>query len=187
MSLAAPLALGFVALVPALILLYLLKVRRHELDVSSTFLWEQLRRDVAAHEPWQRLKMSILLLIQVALVLLLTLGIARPFFTVQAQASDNVVILLDASGSMQATDVQPNRFAAAVAAARHIVDRLSDNATGTIIRVADHPQILQQARANKTQMAAALDAATVSNATTNMDEALQLALSLNQGQPGSQI
>ncbi|HUZ76732.1 MAG TPA: BatA and WFA domain-containing protein [Chloroflexota bacterium] len=187
MSLAAPVALGFAALVPAVILLYLLKVRRHDLDVSSTFLWEQLRRDVAAHEPWQRLKMSILLLIQVALVLLLTLGIARPFFRVQAQASDNVVILLDASGSMQATDVRPNRFAAAVAAAREIVNRLSDNATGTVIRVANHPQILQQAGANKTQMAAALDAATVSNATTNMDEALQLALSLNQGQLHSQI
>ncbi|MDE3074380.1 MAG: BatA and WFA domain-containing protein [Chloroflexota bacterium] len=187
MNLVAPLGLAFGALIPVLIVFYLLKVRRHDVEVSSTFLWEQLHRDLVAHEPWQRLKTSLLLLLQILLMALLALGVARPFLTVQAQASDNVVILLDASGSMRATDVKPSRFEAARAAARQIVDRLSDDATGTIIRVTDHPQVLAQGPATKAQLYDALDHASVSSSPTNMREAIQLALSLNKGKTRSQI
>ncbi|MHB8620667.1 MAG: VWA domain-containing protein, partial [Chloroflexota bacterium] len=187
MNLFAPPALAFGALIPVLILFYLLKVRRQEMDVSSTYLWEQLHRDLAAHEPWQRLKTSLLLLLQALLMALLVFGLARPFFTARAQASDNVVILLDASASMQATDVKPNRFAAAVAAAKQIVGRLSDDATGTIVRVTEHPAILVQGSATKAQMYDALAHVTVSSGSTNMAEALQLALSLNKGKTRSQI
>src|SRR5579885_3550514 len=168
------------------IIFYLLKVRRHEMQVSSTYLWEQLHRDLVAHEPWQRLKTSLLLLIQIALMLLLVFGLARPFFTVSAQASDNVVILLDASASMQATDVKPNRFEAARNAAKGIVGRLSDDATGTVVRVKDHPEILVQG-GTKGQLMDALNHVAVSTGTTNMKEALQLALSLNKGKTRSQI
>ncbi len=187
MNVAAPIGLAFAGLVPVIVIFYLLKVRRHEVEVSSTYLWEQLHRDLVAHEPWQKLKVSVLLLIQILLMLLLTFGIARPFFTVNAQASDYVIILLDASGSMRATDVSPSRFEAAKAAARQIVDRLSDDASGTIVRVTDHPQILEQGSATKSQMFDALNHATVSSSSTNMKEALQLALSLNQGKARSQI
>ncbi|HEX6512843.1 MAG TPA: VWA domain-containing protein, partial [Chloroflexota bacterium] len=127
MNLVVPAALAFGALIPVLIVFYLLKVRRHEHEVSSTFLWEQLHRDLVAHEPWQRLKTSLLLLLQVLLMALLTFGLARPFFTANAQASDNIVLLLDASASMQASDVKPNRFEAARAAARDLIGRLSDD------------------------------------------------------------
>ena len=144
MNLVAPLGLAFGSLIPILIIFYLLKVRRHELEVSSTYLWEQLHRDLVAHEPWQRLKTSLLLLLQILLMALLTFGLARPFFTANAQASDNIVLLLDASASMQATDVKPNRFEAARSAARDLVGRLSDDATGTIVRVKDHPEVLIQ-------------------------------------------
>ena len=186
MNLVAPIALAFGALIPVLIVFYLLKVRRHDQEVSSTYLWEQLHRDLVAHEPWQRLKTSLLLLLQVLLMALLTLGLARPFFTANAQASDNVVLLVDASASMQATDVKPNRFEAARNAAKDIVGRLSDDATGTIVRVKDHPEIVVQG-ANKNQLTDTLNHLSVSSGTTNMKEALQLALSLNKGKTRSQI
>ncbi|HLG70022.1 MAG TPA: BatA and WFA domain-containing protein [Chloroflexota bacterium] len=186
MNLVAPIGLAFGALIPVLIIFYLLKVRRHEQEVSSTYLWEQLHRDLVAHEPWQRLKTSLLLLLQVLMMALLTFGLARPFFTANAQASDNVVLLLDASASMQATDVKPNRFEAARNAAKGIVGRLSDDATGTVVRVKDHPEILVQG-GTKGQLMDALNHVAVSTGTTNMKEALQLALSLNKGKTRSQI
>jgi Ca-activated chloride channel homolog len=186
LSLVAPIGLAFASLIPVLIVFYLLKVRRHEQEVSSIYLWEQLHRDLVAHEPWQRLKTSLLLLLQVLLMALLTFGLARPFFTANAQASDNVVLLMDASASMQATDVKPNRFEAARSAAKDIVGRLSDDATGTIVRVKDHPEILVQG-ATKNQLTDTLNHISVSSGTTNMKEALQLALSLNKGRTRSQI
>jgi Ca-activated chloride channel family protein len=186
MNLVAPIALAFGALIPVLIIFYLLKVRRHEQEVSSTFLWEQLHRDLVAHEPWQRLKVTMLLILQVLLMALVTFGLARPFFTANAQASDNVVLLLDASASMQATDVKPNRFEAARNAAKDIVGRLSDDASGTIVRVKDHPDILVQG-GTKNQLLDSLNHAAVTSGSTNMKEALQLALSLNKGKSRSQI
>src|SRR5229473_45063 len=170
MNLVVPAGLAFGSLIPVLIVFYLLKVRRHEQEVSSTYLWEQLHRDLVAHEPWQRLKTSLLLLLQILLMALLTLGLARPFFTANAQA----------------TDVKPNRFEAARAAARDIVGRLSDDATGTIVRVKDHPEVLVQG-ATKNQLFDTLNHVSVSSGTTNMKEALQLALSLNKGKTRSQI
>ena len=186
MNLVAPAGLAFAALIPVLIVFYLLKVRRHDQEVSSTYLWEQLQRDLVAHEPWQRLKTSLLLLLQVLLMALLTFGLARPFFTANAQASDNIVLLLDASASMQATDVKPSRFEAARSAAKNIVGRLSDDATGTLVRVQDHPEIVVQG-ATKGQLMDSLNHVSVSSGTTNMKEALQLALSLNKGRTRSQI
>jgi len=185
-SFVAPLALAFGLAIPILIIFYLLKVRRHDLEISSTYLWEQLHRDLVAHEPWQRLKTTLLLLLQVLLMALLTFGLARPFFTANAQASDNVVLLLDSSASMQSTDVKPSRFEAARAAAQQIVNRLSDDATGTIVRVRDHPDILVQS-ATKAQLTDTLNHAQVTSGSTDMKQALQLALSLNKGHSRSQI
>ena len=56
MSLLAPLGLiGLVAL-PVIVAFWMLRLRRPERDVSSTFLWQHLVRDVEANSPWQRLR-----------------------------------------------------------------------------------------------------------------------------------
>ena len=68
MNLLAPLALALGVVIPILILFYLLKVRRTEFEVGSTYLWQDLLRDLAAHEPWQRFHWSILLILQLVLV-----------------------------------------------------------------------------------------------------------------------
>ena len=68
MTLLAPLGLLGLVSIPILILFYLLKVRYRDHEVGSTYLWEQLTRDLAVHEPWQKPRLSILLLIQALLL-----------------------------------------------------------------------------------------------------------------------
>src|SRR5580704_6076655 len=104
MNLLAPFALAFGLSVPALLALYLLKVRRTERNVSSVLLWETLRRDLAAHEPWQRLRWSVLLVIQLAILVALTFALTRPAIVTPAKASSFVAIVVDTSPSMLATD-----------------------------------------------------------------------------------
>ncbi|MBM4416871.1 MAG: hypothetical protein FJ033_00930, partial [Chloroflexi bacterium] len=58
--------------------LYLLKARFRDQVVGSIYLWQQVRRDLAVHEPWQRPRFSLLLLIQAAILVMLALGLARP-------------------------------------------------------------------------------------------------------------
>src|SRR5438067_10625937 len=105
-----PLALGLLALAIPIIIFYLLKVRREELTVSSNFLWRKVIEDKQANAPWQKLQKNWLLFLQLLLLLLLVIVLGRPFYSSEAKASGNIIVLLDASAGMQANDVTPNRF-----------------------------------------------------------------------------
>src|SRR5579859_2646441 len=184
MNLIAPLALTLGATLPIVVIFYLLKVRRHDEEVSSTFLWNDLIRDLAAHEPLQRLKSSLLLLLQLLALALITFAVARPFSEQIGKKPVQAILLLDGSASMQAQDVQPSRFAKAVEAARSTLAGLPENSLATAILVAAHPQVLVAATADRREVDRALAAAQPSGAAADMREALLLARSLG-GDPGS--
>src|SRR5437667_9537854 len=97
----APVALALGATLPIVVIFYLLKVRRHDEEISSTFLWNDLIRDLAAHEPLQRLKWSLLLVLQLIGLALIALAVARPFTEQEGQRPVHAVLLVDGSASMQ--------------------------------------------------------------------------------------
>src|SRR5260370_28290840 len=106
MSLIAPLALALGITLPIVVVFYLLKVRRHDEEVSSTFLWNDLIRDLAAHEPLQRLKWNLPLLLQLLALALITFALARPFSEQIDQKPVPAALLLHGSASTQDKDVQ---------------------------------------------------------------------------------
>src|SRR5438132_9784944 len=110
MSLLTPLALALGITLPIVVIFYLLKVRRHDEEVSSTFLWNDLIRDLAAHEPLQRLKWNLLLLLQLLALALVTFAVARPFTEQVGLKPVQAILLVDGSAGMQAQDVKPSRF-----------------------------------------------------------------------------
>ena len=65
MTFLSPLAFALLALIPPIIALYLLKLRRQEYEVSSVYLWQRFVRDVEINARCQRLRRSLLLLLQV--------------------------------------------------------------------------------------------------------------------------
>jgi hypothetical protein len=133
MSLLVPLMLLFGLLGIPIILMYMLRLRRRDEVVSSTYLWQQILKDQQANAPWQRLKYHILLIIQLLILIALVLALARPAVSVQTLVSGPTVILLDGSASMYATDVAPNRFEVAKTAAHLLIDDLAGNTPVTII------------------------------------------------------
>src|SRR5260370_39790602 len=151
MSLIAPLALALGITLPIVVVFYLLKVTRHDEEVSSTFLWNDLIRDLAAHEPLQRLKWNLLLLLQLLALALITFAVARPFSAQVGQKPVQAVLLLDGSASMQAKDIVPSRFAKAVCPARRTVNGSPENSLATAILVAAHPQAPASATAHRHQ------------------------------------
>ncbi|MCH2153139.1 MAG: BatA domain-containing protein, partial [Phycisphaerales bacterium] len=64
--------------VPPLLVLYFLKLRRRTMPVSSTLLWLSSTADLQANTPFQRLRRNILLLLQLIILLLLILAIMQP-------------------------------------------------------------------------------------------------------------
>src|SRR5881398_1479735 len=120
----APLALAGLAFIPLVLAFYLLKLRRDERPVASTLLWQRLVADVEANAPWQKLRRSLLLLLQLLLVLVLALLAARPFVERPAGLARDLVVIIDTSASMGATDVPPDRLSAAREAAKEALKDL---------------------------------------------------------------
>ena len=122
MSVAVPGALWGLLVLPMIVLLYMLRTRRQDLPVSSLLLWQRARRDLAAHRPVRRFERSLLLLLQLLAAVLLVLALARPQLRLPGAAEAGTVIVVDSSASMQARDVTPSRFAAAVERAHAVID-----------------------------------------------------------------
>src|SRR2546423_14091681 len=119
MSLLIPAALAFGIIIPIILLLYFMRPKRQERIVGSTLLWQQALQDLQASRPWQRLRITPLLLLQLLAALVIVLILARPAIFLRSPISGNTIIILQASASMQATDVRPNIF---VVAKRQIAD-----------------------------------------------------------------
>jgi hypothetical protein len=182
-----PSALALSALAIPIIIFYMLKLRRQPARVSSLMLWQQVIQDRQANAPWQRLKRNLLLLLQLLILALLVLALARPFFTVQARVQGNVVLLLDASASMQATDVLPNRFAAAREAALDLINRLDTDDAVTLIAVENPPRVLAATTTDRSALRDALTTAQASNGLADWDAALTLAAANAAALPDSTV
>jgi Ca-activated chloride channel family protein len=122
-SFLSPLALLGLLFVPVVLAMYLLKLRRDQQVVPSTLLWQKLLTDVEANAPWQRLRRSLLLLLQLLLVALLAILAARPFLDRPAGLAGDVVVVIDTSASMAATDIPPDRLSEAKA---KVLEKLRD-------------------------------------------------------------
>src|SRR5690606_10473477 len=175
LSFLTPLALALAALAVPIVLLYMLRLRRTETPISSTFLWQQLVRDREANAPWQRLRPNLLLLLQLLILAALVLALARPFVEVKTISTGRIVLLLDASASMAATDVSPSRFEAARTQALEMVNLLGADDTMTVIRVAETPEVLAAASRDKLALQEAIGSAEPSSASANWHAALTLA------------
>ncbi len=190
MNLLAPAALALSALAIPIIIFYMLKLRRRAVTVSSTLLWQMVLRDRQANSPWQRLRRNLLLFLQLLILAALILALARPALSVPAMASGSTVIILDASASMNATDVTPTRFEAARRAAQDTIDALPAAAPVTVIVAGQQPQVIASAEIDRSAIKRALAEAQPTNGAADWQSALALAagaLSRQADQPTTLI
>ena len=108
-----PLALIGLLSLPVIVAFYMLRLRRRDVPVGSTFLWQQLVRDVEANAPWQRLRFSWLLLVQLLIAALVVAAAVRPFTASESDLAANVVLIMDTSTSMAARDGDDDRISEA--------------------------------------------------------------------------
>jgi len=176
MSFLTPLAfIGGLLAIP-IILLYMLRLRRREITVSSTFLWQQLLQDREANTPWQRLRRNLLLLLQLIILALIVFALARPFITVPAVSSGQIAVLLDASASMNATDsTAGTRYDEAKQRALEIVDTMNPGDTMTVINAAQSPEVLVPYTSDQKMLRDAINGAQPSQASADWNAALTLA------------
>jgi hypothetical protein len=182
-----PLAALALLTIPAIVLLYFLKVRRPEVRVSSLLFWRPYVADRQANAPWQRLRPSALLLLQLLAALVLAVGLMRPGLIGAAGVDSTTIVMIDASPTMEATDVGPSRFGAAVDHARSLAGQLAPGQQMAIILLGDHATLLAAPTGDSALLRSALDRARPSGAAGDFAEAISLANSILLGRPGGSI
>lgn len=111
--------------VPALVTLYFLKLKRKRMVIPSTLLWQRAVQDLQVNAPFQKIKNNLLLWIQLLLLLALLIAMARPTQDAFADPGQRVVIVIDHSASMNATDIDgEDRLSDAKRRALDLVDQL---------------------------------------------------------------
>ncbi len=182
----APLAAGVVALatIPPLVALYFLRLRRTKRVISTTLLWKRATQDLRANAPFQRLRFSLLLLLQLLALALVILAIAQPQLDLGEANAARVVFLIDASGSMNATD-GPGGEARIVEAKRIATERLRSLHSGglfssaapavMVVAFAKDAQVVCPFTDNAAQAIDAIAAIQPTDETTAIADAFELA------------
>jgi len=182
-----PVALWLAGLAIPLLALYFLKIRRQRVQVPSTLLWQEFVKTEQLATPFQRFRRNLLLLLQLLILALLVLALARPFLSGHASGKRSVVIVLDSSASMKATDASPHRFGEAVDSARDIVDGLEGADEAMIIEAGAQTRVISSFTRDKDHLRRALSEMRCSDAEGTLRDALTLALSLTQDRPDRQV
>jgi Ca-activated chloride channel homolog len=95
------------------LVLYVLKLRRRVVAVPFSPLWDRILRDKDATTLFSKLRRILSLLLQLVLLALLVLALGDPRAAESLIRGRTLVVLIDASASMQATDVAPSRLGVA--------------------------------------------------------------------------
>src|SRR4051812_3679679 len=109
----------------AVVVFYILKLRRRPVAVPFSKIWQRILRDKEATSLFSQLKRLLSLLLQLALLGLLLLALGDPRTAANLIEGRNIVILVDASASMKATDIAPTRIDSAKEKIRGMVRGLS--------------------------------------------------------------
>src|SRR5262245_50580429 len=178
MPFATPLARLGLLFVPAVVAMYLLRLRRTETIVPSTLLWQRLAADVEANAPWQKLRRSLLFLLQLLLVVVIALLAARPFIERPAGLARDLVLIVDTSASMSATDVLPDRLTAAKDAAKEALKDLPAGGKVSVIEAGRTARIVATGTSDIGRVRGAIDSIKPSVSRGDLTDALALAQQL---------
>ena len=155
MNFLAPELLLGLLLIPLAIGFYLWAQRRRT-KYAVRFTNLALLANLAPKRPsWRRHLPPALYLAAIAALLI---GLARPTMVMAVPREDATVILtIDVSGSMKATDVSPTRLDAARASAQSFIDQLPAKIRVGLVAFASEPVTLVQPTADRDQVKSALD------------------------------
>jgi Ca-activated chloride channel family protein len=154
MSFGHPLLLLTLLAIPVAVLLYRVLERRR-MRYAVTFTNLEVLAAVAGGRSWRRLVAPVLFLAALAS---LCVALARPHRTTLVPSSQATVILvIDVSGSMQATDVKPTRLRAAQAAAKRFLDEVPKGVKVGLIAFSGDPEVASVPTTDRDAVRTSLD------------------------------
>jgi Ca-activated chloride channel homolog len=140
---------------PLLVGLYVLLLRRKKKMAVRYASLSIVREAMGARQQMKRHIPPALFLLSMATLLL---AASRPVAVVTLPSNQQTIILaMDVSGSMRATDVQPNRLVAAQNAAKSFIGELPRHVKVGIVAFAGSAQVAQLPTVNREDLVTAID------------------------------
>ncbi len=155
MTFASPELLVGLLLVPFAVAAYLL-IQRRRARYAVAFTNVDLLANIVPRTPsWRRHLPTALYLVAIGA---LVLALARPSMILAVPREEATIILtMDVSGSMKATDVAPSRLAAAQKAASDFVDQLPDSFQVGLVAFSTTPRVAVSPTTDRVALHKALD------------------------------
>ncbi|MBP7328081.1 MAG: VWA domain-containing protein [Alicycliphilus sp.] len=136
-----PSLLWLLLILPLLVLLYLWLLRRRKVQALAYPGLALVRQALGSRAQWRRHLPPLLFLLGLAALLL---AAARPLAVLKLPSEQQTIILaMDVSGSMRATDVEPDRLTAAQNAAKAFIKELPRHVRVGVVAFAGTAQLAQ--------------------------------------------
>lgn len=149
-----PQFLWLLLLVPLLIALYVWFLSRKK-KTFVRYASLSIVKEAVGAQRWRRHVPPALFLLSLVAMLL---AAARPLAVISLPSNQETIILaMDVSGSMRATDVEPNRLVAAQNAAKAFLTELPRNVKVGIVAFAGSAQVAQLPTVNREDLVRAID------------------------------
>ena len=175
-------SLALLAFLPAIVLLYLLKQKAEEEKVSSLYLWEAVYKNLQASAPWEKLKNNLLMYVQILAMLFLILALASPYLTKGGTDYENVLLVIDQSGSMNSLyEGEITRLEAAKEQAKAYVDQLPADAKVSVITGAKESRVILNHGNDKTEIKRIIESIEATDRKGTLAGAVPLAESIAAG------
>ena len=166
------------AIPPAILSLYFLKLKRHESVVPSTMLWKRAIEDLHVNSLWQKLRKNLLLYLQLLFVGLLILACIRPGWSGMNRLGERRIYIIDHSASMQASDSKPSRLEVAREKAMKLIQDAASNDSAMVIATSDRASVEQGFTNNRSLLEKAVERIEPTSQLTDVSEAFRVAAGL---------
>ncbi len=96
-----PIMFWALSLIPMLILLHLLRPKPQQIEVTNLFLWQEILKERGQRVAFKHLRKNPPLLLQILLVILGVLALARPIWFYFSSKKGEMILVIDTSASMK--------------------------------------------------------------------------------------
>ena len=164
-------------LIPILILIHALKPKPTQIEVTNLFLWQEVLKEKSRHLTLKRLIKNLPLLLQIIIVILAALALAKPIWFYFITKKGDMVLVVDTSASMKTKRESGIRLDAAKQNAIDLIDRHGENQKILIVEAGSEPLLKSGFTKNKRRAKALIKQLEASDVPGSLEKAVYLAAS----------
>jgi hypothetical protein len=188
MIITSPLWLLLLGLVPLIVILHAIAVRWRRAPVSSLVFWREALRERRASLRVRRLLANLSLILEVLAVIALSLALAGPRAAARGlSGSGDVILVLDATASMQAREAGGTRFDLARGRALELVAGLRRGARMAVVLAERAPRLAAAFTDDHVALRRALESASATDEPGDVGDSMLFALRLRDARRGDQV